>query len=145
MQTTEYGEAFHGLLSEKGGRAGEDLGTWYQDIQIPGFSGLIDRNPVSFAIKDVRITNDLDTPYLFAFDEYNTISLQASVYSPFLIGRDLQVRHLMELELLTSWDPVERIRGTYTVENTLPFDYEIRPVLYDWKDVTLEIQFAPKR
>ena len=144
VPTTEYGEAFHGLLSEKGGRVTESMGTWYQDIQVPGLSGLIDGDPVSFAVKDVRISNDPETPYLFAFDEYNTISLQASVYTPFLVGKDFQVRHLQELKMLTNWDTVERMSGTYTVENTLPFDYEIRPIFLDWMD-ELPISVAPAR
>ena len=144
VQTTEYGEAFHGLLSEKGGRAAESMGDWYQDIQVQGLSGLVDGDPVSFAVKNVRISNDPETPYLFSFDEYNTVSLQASVYSPFLVGKNLQVRHLVELEMLNIWDPVERISGSYTVENTLPFDYEIRPVFFDWMD-ELPISVAPAR
>ena len=144
IQTTDYGEAFHGLLSEKGGRVKDGMEAGYYDIPVQGLSGLIDQDPASFAVKDIRIANDPDTAYEFFFDENNQISFQAQVYSPLLVGKDFQARHLMELFLLNTWDPIERISGTFSVENTLPFDYEIRPACFQGKD-ELPISFTPVR
>ena len=142
IQKTEYGDRYHGLLSEKGGRVEKSMGALYHDIPIPGLSGLIDSDPVSFAVKDVRITNDTDTPYTFYFDEYNTVTLQASVSSPLLIGKDFQARHFADLFLLRGPELIDKVSGTCTIENTLPFDYEIRPVFYR-ADVKLPISADP--
>ena len=137
-------ETFRLLLSEKGGRTREGGEAGHYDIPVKGLSGLVDSDPVSFAIKDVRIANDPDTPCELFFDRKYTTLVQASFSSPLMIGKDFRVRHFVDLELLNTWDPVVRIDGTYTVENTLPFDYEIRPVFYEWKDV-LPITAEPVR
>ena len=135
---------FLGFLSEKGGRSKE----WtdrYQDIPVSGFSGLIDKDPVSFALKDLRIENDTETPYRFVFDSDNRISIQAAVSSPLLIGKDFQVVHRMDIARLSETDQVTRIAGTMTVENTFPFDYEIRPVLYDPGIKVISVAAEPLR
>ena len=133
-------EPYRGLLSEKGGRVPAGSENRYCDIPISGFSGAIDSNPVSFNVKDLRIQNDTDTPYQVEFDEDSWVSIQALISSPLLIGKDFQVVHSIPFtDVPASVSKLSRIKGSCTVENSFPFDYEIRPFFYDadWKEVPI--------
>ena len=134
---------YYGLLSEKGGRVTKEMEADYQDVVVEGLSGLIDSDPVSFAIKDVRITNDTGTPYTFIFGNDNKVTVQASIQSPLRVGKDFQVVSYADLMMSTT-QKVVRLIGSYTVENSLPFDYEIRPVFFNWEE-QLPISFEPVR
>ena len=134
---------YYGLLSEKGGRVTKEMEADYQDVVVEGLSGLIDSDPVSFAIKDVRITNDTETPYTFIFGNDNNVIVQASIQSPLRVGKDFQVVSYADLMMSTT-QKVVRLIGSYTVENSLPFDYEIRPVFFNWEE-QLPISFEPVR
>ena len=134
---------YYGLLSEKGGRVTKEMEADYQDVVVEGLSGLIDSDPVSFAIKDVRITNDTETPYTFIFGNDNKVTVQASIQSPLRVGKDFQVVSYADLMMSTT-QKVVRLIGSYTVENSLPFDYEIRPVFFNWEE-QLPISFEPVR
>ena len=133
-------EPYRGLLSEKGGRVPAGSEHRYCDIPIPGFSGALDSKPVSFNVKDLRIQNDTETPYPVVFDTDSRVSIQALISSPLLIGKDFQVAHSIPFaDVPASVSKLSRVKGSCTVENTFPFDYELRPVFYDadWKEVTI--------
>ena len=140
-QSVGADETIHALLSEKGGREGGYADFLYSDMPIRGFSGLIDRDPVSFALKDMLVTSDPDITSTFVFDENNYVSIQAEISSPLLIGKDFRAKQSLDVLLLKPvQDVITRITGSFSVENTLPFDYEIRPVFRDnfHQDVPVE-------
>ena len=139
-------EPYRGLLSEKGGRVPPGKEDRYCDVPLPGFSRAIDSDPVSFALNDLRIQNDTETPYSFVFGEDNRVSIQALISSPLLIGENFQAVHRMSFEdIPESVDKVARIKGSMTAENSFPFDYELYPLLYDrnWKEI--EVRSEPVR
>ena len=118
---------FHLLLSEKGKRVKDGM-SYCQEVTIPGLSGLIDGDPVSFGVKNLRMATDPDTPHEYRFLE-GTFSVKPVIRAPLRIGKDFQIRDFVD-PLLRFTKHVVKISGTYTVENSFPFDFEIRPILY---------------
>lgn len=141
-------ETLRALVSEKGGRTGGNTDDRICDIPVSGFSGLIDKDPVSFALKDVRIANDTDRPCRFVFDWDHEVIVQAEVSSPLLIGKDFRVNLPEEVSLLvTAREKITRLTGSFSVENTLPFDFEVRPVFLDLmhQDLSIPVSGQPMR
>ena len=148
IPATQPDETLKALFSEKGGREGDNADYRYCDVPTGGFSGLIDENPVSFAMKDVRITNDTEKPYTFVFDWDNEVIVQAEISSPLMIGKDFRVNIPLEVSLLiTAREKVARLAGSFSVENTLPFDFEVRPVFQDLlhQDLSIQVSGEPLR
>ena len=68
------------------------------------------------------------------------------ISSPLLVGEDFQTVHRIQIEdVPESAGQVVLIKGSMTAENTFPFDYELRPLLYDrnWKEI--EVRADPVR
>ena len=141
-------ETLRALVSEKGGRTAGNTDDRLCDIRVEGFSGLIDENPVSFAMKDVRIANDTEKPSRFVFDWDHEVIVQGEVSSPLMIGKDFRVRLPLEVSLLvTAREKISRLTGSFSVENTLPFDFEVRPVFQDLmhQDLSIPVSGTPIR
>ena len=145
-------DAFHILFSEKG-REGEmknSYGEPYSDrvnLPTPGFSGLIDANPVSFGLKDIRFKTDPEQDLTFHFDRDNKISVLARISSKMMVGKDFQFQFG---PMLLGWIPesktsIAKIEGTFQVSNSLPFDFEITPIFDDHKGNILSIQLETIR
>lgn len=127
VEELEY--PFHILLSEKGNRVKEGMNPRdYLDIPISGLSGLIDGDPVSFGVKDLRMATNPEVPGEYRFGEGH-FSIMPRLKTPLRIGKDFQIRHFEDLKLRFT-NHVVKISGTSTVENTFPLDFEIRPVIY---------------
>ena len=136
-----HDEDFIVLLSEKGNRVKEGMSPEvYLDVPVPGISGLIDDDPVSIGLKNVRMATDPNTPGKYHFGE-GSFTIRPVLQTPLRIGKDFQTG-TRYLNLLTSNAiKLERISGTYTIENTFPFDFEVRPVFCDWNMEQLPISF----
>ena len=136
-----HDEDFIVLLSEKGNRVKEGMSPEvYLDVPVPGISGLIDDDPVSIGLKNVRMATNPNTPGKYHFGE-GSFTIRPVLQTPLRIGKDFQTG-TRYLNLLTSNAiKLERISGTYTIENTFPFDFEVRPVFCDWNMEQLPISF----
>ena len=122
------GEQARVFLSEKGACVTENMENAY-DVPIDGFSRLLDADPVSVSVEDLRVssvTQDLQTVIL---NGRQSVMVRAGVYYPLKIGEKFKVRHyLAETMLMVPPVLISRLTGSFTVVNTLPFDYELRPV-----------------
>lgn len=148
LPTVEPEETLRALVSEKGGRTAGNTDDRLCDIPVSGFSGLIDENPVSFAMKDVRIENDTDKPCRFVFDWDHEVIVKGEISSPLMIGKDFRVRLPLEVNLLvTAREKISRLAGSFSVENTFPFDFEVRPVFQDLmhQDLSVPVSGEPIR
>ena len=111
------------------------------EITIPGLSGVVDSDPVSFGVKNLRIATDPDTPQEYRFDEGSFI-IQPILETPLRVGKDFQIGAYYVDLMLRGRKYVVKVSGSYTVKNTYPFDFEIRPVFLDWKE-ELPISIEP--
>lgn len=114
-------------LSEKG--TGLDPQRSGYIVPIDGFSQLLHKNPGFISVENLRVsgvTQDLQTIRL---DGQRSVLVYAGVNSPLRPGEKFQTRYyLSETMLIVPPVLISRLAGSFTVENTLPFDYEIRPV-----------------
>ena len=132
---------YHVLLSEKGGRVNDDGFTDRIDLPTPGFSGLIDGDPVSFALKDLRVKNDPDQSFRFIFDQDNQVLLKGRISSPMMIGKDFRFRTGGILaEIPASKNGIRKMTGSFRVSNSLPFDFDVLPVIYDREFTRLPVR-----
>lgn len=145
-------DPFHILFSEKG-RAGEmkdSYGTPYTDridLPTPGFSGLIDADPVSFALKSIRVKTDPEQDIPFHFDRENKLSVLARISSRMMVGKDFQFQ---AGPMLLGWIPksknsVTKIEGSFQVSNSLPFDFEITPFFDGFDGQVLPVRLETVR
>ena len=142
FKVPELNDPFHILLSEKGNRVKDGMNPKeYMEITIPGLSGVVDSDPVSFGVKNLRIATDPDTPQEYRFDEGSFI-IQPILETPLRVGKDFQIGAYYVDLMLRGRKYVVKVSGSYTVKNTYPFDFEIRPVFLDWKE-ELPISIEP--
>ena len=142
FKVPELNDPFHILLSEKGSRLKDGMNPKeYMEITIPGLSGVVDSDPVSFGVKNLRIATDPDTPQEYRFDEGSFI-IQPILETPLRVGKDFQIGAYYVDLMLRGRKYVVKVSGSYTVKNTYPFDFEIRPVFLDWKE-ELPISIEP--
>ena len=130
---------FHIFLSEKGGRVKKEneFGEPYTDrvdTPLPGFSGLIDADPVSFSVRNVQVKSDPQQSFRFIFDQDNWISVQGRIHSPLMVGKDFQFQ---AGPCLLAWIPqpktdVVKMTGSFQISNSFPFDFEFTPVFDDF-------------
>jgi hypothetical protein len=142
---------FHILFSEKG-RGGEMIdsnGEPYTDrinLPTPGFSGLIDANPESFGLKDFRVKMDPGQDIPFHFDRDYKISVMSRISSKMMVGKDFQFQTPFSLATVPqSKASVKKIAGSFSISNSLPFDFEITPFFCDSKGNVLSIQLKSIR
>ena len=142
FKVPELNDSFYILLSEKGNRVKDGMNPKeYMEITIPGLSGVVDSDPVSFGVKNLRMATDPDTPQEYRFDEGNLI-IQPILETPLRIGKDFQIGAYYVDLMLRATKHVVKISGSYTVKNSYPFDFEIRPVFLDRKE-ELPISIEP--
>ena len=142
FKVPELNDPFHILLSEKGNRVKDGMSPEvYMEITMPGLAGIVDGDPESFGVKNLRIATDPDTPQEYRFGEGNLI-IQPILETPLRIGKDFQIGAYYIDLMLRATKHVVKISGSYTVKNTYPFDFEIRPVFLDWKE-ELPISIEP--
>ena len=125
---------YHIFFSEKGGRVKDDGQTDRIDIPTQGFSGLIDGDPLSFGLRDIRIKNDPQQSFRFNFDQDYWITVQGRISSSMMVGKDFGFQTMaLVAEIPESKADIVKITGTFHVTNSFPFDYEILPFFYDRK------------
>lgn len=145
-------DVFHILFSEKG-RGGEMKNSYGEpytdriDLPTPGFSGLIDADPVSFALKSIQVKTDPEQDLTFHFDRDNKISVLARISSKMMVGKDFQFQFG---PMLLGWIPksktsVSKIEGSFQVSNSLPFDFEITPLFDDFDGHVMPVRLETIR
>jgi hypothetical protein len=145
-------DVFHILFSEKG-RGGEMKNSYGEpytdriDLPTPGFSGLIDADPVSFALKSIQVKTDPEQDIPFHFDRDNRISVLARISSKMMVGKDFQFQ---AGPMLLGWIPksktsVSKIEGSFQVSNSLPFDFEITPLFDDFDGHVMPVRLETIR
>ena len=145
-------DVFHILFSEKG-RGGEMHNSYGEpytdriDLPTPGFSGLIDADPVSFALKSIQVKTDPEQDIPFHFDRDNRISVLARISSKMMVGKDFQFQ---PGPMLLGWIPksktsVSKIEGSFQVSNSLPFDFEITPFFDDFNGHVVPVRLETVR
>lgn len=142
---------FHILFSEKGrgGEMNDSNGEPYTDrinLPTPGFSGLIDANPESFGLKNFRVKTDPEQDIPFYFDREYKISVMSRISSKMMVGKDFQFQTPFYLAVVPqSKTSVNKITGSFSISNSLPFDFEITPFFCDNKGNVLPIQLKTIR
>ena len=125
--TVGNGEQARVSLSEKS--TGLDPQRSGYIVPIDGFSQLLHKNPGFLSVENLRVsgvTQDLQT---IGLGGRPSVLLYVDVNTPMRPGEKFQTRYyLSETMLMVPPVLISRLAGSFTVENTLPFDYEIRPV-----------------
>lgn len=118
-----------GYVSEKGGR--KDPYYLSVDIPIEGFSGFLAKNQKSFSLKNLHIATTGEEEGYFRLDKDYKLSVQAVFDSPFLLGKDFSYGfNLIFISIPATLPSMTQLVGHCTLENTLPFDCEIRPCIH---------------
>jgi hypothetical protein len=143
---------YHIFFSEKGGRVKEadEFGDPYTDrvdVPTPGFSGLIDEDPVSFSLKGIRAKSDPQQSIRFVFNEDHWVSVQGRIHSLFRVGKDFQFQTspIVLLRIPNVKTEVAKIEGSFQISNSYPFDFEITPIFSDRKGNLMPIQLETIR
>ena len=146
------GDAFHILFSEKGreGEMTDANGKPYTDrlnLPIPGFSGIIDADPESFALKSIQVKTDPEQVIPFHFDRNNKISVLGCISSKMMIGKDFQFQagSVMLGRIPRYKTKITKITGSIRISNSLPFDFEVTPIFDDKEGRVLPIQLETIR
>lgn len=143
---------YHIFFSEKGGRVKEadEFGDPYTDrvdVPTPGFSGLIDEDPVSFSLKGIRAKSDPQQSIRFVFNEDHWVSVQGRIHSLFRVGKDFQFQTspIVLLRIPNVKTEVAKIEGSFQISNSYPFDFEITPIFSDRKGNLMPIRLETIR